>query len=148
VGVLQELEDPLPTALLRPAAETLPDAVPVAEALWQVAPGGSGLGEPQHGVDEQAGVLGGDARGAGPARQQVLDALEVLVADGVARRHGFPSCGCPRHHYSSRRRLSTRPNPDMMEFVAITNIKADEEITINYNGDPTDGSPVGFPVCD
>jgi hypothetical protein len=51
VGVLQDLEHPLPDPLLAPAIEPLPDGVPVAEAFGEVAPGGAGLGDPEHGVD-------------------------------------------------------------------------------------------------
>ncbi len=36
--------------------------------------------------------------------------------------------------------------PDVMEFIAIKDIQPDEEITINYNGDPADMDPVDFPV--
>lgn len=38
--------------------------------------------------------------------------------------------------------------PEIMEFVAISDIKEDEEITINYNGDPNDKTPVRFPVAE
>ena len=38
--------------------------------------------------------------------------------------------------------------PDIMEFVAISYIKEGEEITINYNGDPTDKTPVRFPLAE
>src|SRR5262245_34094483 len=85
------LEDLLPAALARPVVEALPDGVPGAEALGQVAPAGTGLGDPQHGVEEQAVVFGGDPGVPRPAGQQVLDALPVLVADGVAREHGGSS---------------------------------------------------------
>ena len=34
----------------------------------------------------------------------------------------------------------------LMEFVALRDIEQDEEITINYNGDPDDRAPVGFRV--
>ena len=33
-------------------------------------------------------------------------------------------------------------------FYAISNIKADEEITVNYNGDPEDKSPLWFNVIE
>ena len=35
-----------------------------------------------------------------------------------------------------------RESPDAIEFVALRQIEADEEITINYNGEPDDRSPV------
>jgi hypothetical protein len=34
----------------------------------------------------------------------------------------------------------------LMEFLALRDIEEDEEITINYNGEPEDGDPVGFRV--
>src|SRR5262245_54622622 len=85
------LEDLLAAALARPVVEALPDGVPGAEALGQVAPAGTGLGDPQHGVEEQAVVFGGDPGVSRLAGQQVLEALPVLVADGVAREHGGSS---------------------------------------------------------
>ena len=33
-------------------------------------------------------------------------------------------------------------------FTALRDIKSGEEITVNYNGDPEDGSPVGFEVIE
>jgi hypothetical protein len=83
VVVLEVPEELLPAALARPAAEALPDGVVLAEALRQVAPRRAGLGDPEHGVDEQAVVLRGRAGVALLARQQVLDALPVLVPYGV-----------------------------------------------------------------
>ena len=38
--------------------------------------------------------------------------------------------------------------PDIMEFVALKDIQQGEEITINYNGEPTDRSAVDFPVAE
>lgn len=38
--------------------------------------------------------------------------------------------------------------PNIMEFVAISQITEDEEITINYNGDPKDNTPVHFPLAE
>ena len=35
-----------------------------------------------------------------------------------------------------------------IEFYAEADIKKDEEITINYNGDPTDKSPLWFDVLE
>ncbi len=34
----------------------------------------------------------------------------------------------------------------LMEFVALRDIEEEEEITINYNGEPDDRAPVGFRV--
>jgi len=90
VGVLQGQEHPLPDPLLRPAIEPLPDGVPVAEALGEVPPGGAGLGDPEHGVDEEPVILGRDAGVAGLSRQEILDPLPVLILDLMAS-HGGPS---------------------------------------------------------
>src|SRR5262249_55087554 len=56
-------------------------------AFGQAAPGRAGLGDPQDGVDEQAVVPGGDTRLSCPSGQQVFDALEVFVSDGVPVQH-------------------------------------------------------------
>jgi len=61
VGILQGQEHPLPDPLLGPAIEPLPDGVPVAEAFGEVSPGGAGLGDPEHGVHEEAVIFGRDA---------------------------------------------------------------------------------------
>lgn len=37
---------------------------------------------------------------------------------------------------------------DIMEFVTISHILEGDEITINYNGDPNDQTPVRFPVAE
>lgn len=37
--------------------------------------------------------------------------------------------------------------PDVMEYLALREIRAGEEITINYNGKPDDLTPVGFPLA-
>src|SRR4051794_9125225 len=93
VGVLQRLEDPLPDPLLAPAVEPLPDRAPGPEPLGQVAPRGAGLGDPEHGVDEEAVVLGGHARVPGLAGEEVFDAIPVVIRDLVAahrERSGWP----------------------------------------------------------
>ena len=53
--------------------------------------------------------------------------------------------------YGSLYNHSYRPNaiyrmesPDAIEFVAIRHIEANEEVTLNYNGQPDDNSPVEF----
>ena len=84
VGVLQCLEDPLPDPRAGPAIEPAPDRIPGAQALGQVPPGGAGLGDPQDGVDEEAIILGGHAGLSRLTRQEVCDALPVLVFDLVA----------------------------------------------------------------
>jgi SET domain-containing protein len=55
--------------------------------------------------------------------------------------------------YGSLYNHSYRPNAryddlegQIKEFIAIRNIEPGEEITVNYNGEPEDDSPVGFKV--
>ncbi len=57
--------------------------------------------------------------------------------------------------YGSLYNHSYKPNavfrletPDVVEFVAIRRIEQGEEITVNYNGQPDDNSPVDFIVVD
>jgi SET domain-containing protein len=49
------------------------------------------------------------------------------------------------HSYSPNARYDEEAGA-LMVFTAIQNIEPGEEITINYNGDPADNSPVGFEV--
>jgi|SRR5215211_549414 len=53
----QLVENTLPHALLGPSAETLENAVPVAELFWQIAPWGAGASDPENRIDEQPIVL-------------------------------------------------------------------------------------------
>jgi hypothetical protein len=57
IGVLQLFEDPEPDALGGPPIEPPPDRIRLAETLGKVAPGGSGLADPEHGIDEESVVL-------------------------------------------------------------------------------------------
>jgi SET domain-containing protein len=49
------------------------------------------------------------------------------------------------HSYKPNAIYEDGPSATMI-FKAIRNIEADEEICINYNGDPVDKGPVGFTV--
>jgi hypothetical protein len=62
----------------------------VAEAFREVPPGGAGLGDPEHGVDEEPVILGRDTGVAGLSRHEVPDPLPVLILDLMAW-HGRPS---------------------------------------------------------
>ncbi len=84
VGVLQGLEDPEPDPLGGPSIEPLPHQVPLAEAFREVTPGGAGLADPEHGIDEETIVRGGHAGVAGPAGEEVLDPLPVFICYRVA----------------------------------------------------------------
>ena len=79
VGVLQDLEDPEPDALGGPTIVSPPGRVRLAEPLGQVAPGRPGLADPEHGIDEEPVVLGGDAGVSRPAWEEVFDPFPVLI---------------------------------------------------------------------
>ena len=48
------------------------------------------------------------------------------------------------HSYSPNAQLEQMPDELMMEIIAIKDIEADEQITINYNGDPTNQDALWF----
>ncbi len=52
------------------------------------------------------------------------------------------------HSYAPNAFARPRAQERLMEFVALRDIEANEEITINYNGDPDNREPVGFRVRD
>lgn len=52
IGLLQLLEDALPDALTCPAPKALIDRIPIAEALWRVAPRRTAACDPEHGIEE------------------------------------------------------------------------------------------------
>jgi hypothetical protein len=58
VRILERLPNTLPDCLSRPAIETPPRAIPVAEALRKITPRRTRLGDPKDCVDKQAIVLG------------------------------------------------------------------------------------------
>ena len=66
----------------------------------------------------------------------VRDRWTVAVALGYGSlyNHSFKPNAIYEHGYAA------------MKYVALRNIKPGEEITINYNWDPKDRSPVGFEV--
>jgi len=88
---LEDGEHPLPDPFVGPAVEPPPDTVPVAEVFGQVAPRGTGLGDPKDGINEKTIVLGGLPMLAGLAGQVVLDSLPVGIFNRVAGWHSRPS---------------------------------------------------------
>ncbi|MFB7637424.1 SET domain-containing protein [Peribacillus butanolivorans] len=52
------------------------------------------------------------------------------------------------HSYTPNATFNNNEDHLSIDFYAITNIKAGEEITINYNGDPEDKSPLWFNVIE
>jgi len=55
-------------------------------------------------------------------------------------------CSLCNHSYEPNARFVLVPAQQAIEFVALRAIKAGEEITINYNGDPANRAPLWFPT--
>ena len=56
-------------------------------------------------------------------------------------------CSLCNHSYEPNARFVLIPARRAIEFVAVRDISAGEEITINYNGDPASRGPVWFPTA-
>jgi len=67
----------------------------------------------------------------------------IRTASSVAIALGYGSLY--NHSFTPNARYDDEPGPSMV-FTALRAIKAGEEITVNYNGNPKDRSPVGFTV--
>jgi SET domain-containing protein len=52
------------------------------------------------------------------------------------------------HSYTPNARYITNIDNQSIDFYAMADIREDEEITVNYNGDPKDKSPLWFDVLD
>ncbi|HEX8203963.1 MAG TPA: SET domain-containing protein [Isosphaeraceae bacterium] len=101
-------------------------------------------------------------------RGEVIERVPVLVlpAAEVKNAAGWTGLACYCFHwgrgtlalalgYGSLYNHSYHPNARYDDaagqtkvFTALRDIAAGEEITVNYNGEPEDRSPVGFPVVD
>jgi hypothetical protein len=94
IGVFSQLgEDPFSYAAFLPPCKPLIDAVPGAELLRKVAPRCTRAGYPQNGLDEQAVVCRGTPAIARLARQSVLNAFPLIIAQ-IQTCHWFtPSDG-------------------------------------------------------
>jgi len=62
--------------------------------------------------------------------------------DTAALALGFGSIY--NHSYSPNATYKKNPGNLTLEFTAIQDIKAGDEITVNYNGDPSDQTPLWF----
>ena len=71
----------------------------------------------------------------------VFDWAGMTKRDYVALALGYGSIY--NHSYVPNARYR-REAPDMLEFVALRDIRAGEEILINYHGEPDDRRPVDF----
>lgn len=87
VRLSEGLKDHLPAPLFRPAVEALIDGVVLAEALREVFPGSPGVGNPKHGVEKAAVVVGVAAGIARLARKQGLKSVVLLVGLFIASSH-------------------------------------------------------------
>lgn len=67
----------------------MPEAVGLAEAGGQVGPGYTGFGEEADGVNEQPRVVADTTMMAGLTRQQVLDAIPMIITDIMTAEHGW-----------------------------------------------------------
>lgn len=68
------------------------------------------------------------------------DATAFAIALGTASLYN--------HSYLPNVRYGKRFDEGLIEFRALRDIRAGEELVSNYNGDPNDRSPVWFPTVD
>jgi hypothetical protein len=81
IGVArQRLENPLKNPALRPATETLMHALPIAEALRQIAPRHTGSEPVQNCFNEQPIIRRRASDMAFATRQNILDPIPLVVA--------------------------------------------------------------------
>lgn len=66
--------------------------------------------------------------------------------ENMALAMGFGSMF--NHSYSPNARYIKKVDRQVIEFYAVREIKREEEITINYNGDPNSLDPLWFSVCE
>jgi SET domain-containing protein len=55
-------------------------------------------------------------------------------------------CSLCNHSYEPNARFVLVPAQQAIEFIALRDIAAGEEITTNYNGDPANCAPIWFPT--
>lgn len=67
-------------------------------------------------------------------------------AEAVALALGFGSLY--NHAYTPNAHYVKKQAEHMIEFIALRTIEVDEEITVNYNGDPTDQALLWFHVLE
>ena len=103
----QKPENPLENAALGPSVEALIDDLPVAKALGQIAPRNAGAKPEENGFNEQAIVRRRAAHMAFTARQNILDPIPLVVAQGISSHRSAP----PRADHSRVRHLLIRESP-------------------------------------
>lgn len=78
-----------------------------------------------------------------PYESRLADYVFDWGRDTVALALGYGSLY--NHSYAPNARYDDEGQLTKV-FTAITDIAAGDEVTVNYNGDPHDGTDVGFPV--
>lgn len=127
-------------------------------------------------MDEALNVVAVPRKGRGVVagrpfgRGEVIDSAPVLVVSAADWQHVQETdlsrfcfswgrqlkdaalvlgrCSLFNHSYSPNAYAQSHLRERMMEFIALRDIAEGEEITINYNGEPEDTTPVGFRVHD
>ena len=77
--------------------------------------------------------------------RQGADILSSETAEAIALALGYLTFA--NHSYQPNARYEKRYATCSIALIALRPIKAGEEITVNYNGDPEDHSPLWFPVA-
>ena len=85
----QGLEDLLPRAALAPARVAGVHHAEITKTRRQIAPGDAGALTVEHCIDEQPVVSRSRSRLSSLAGQQVLDALPVLISQGISSGHAL-----------------------------------------------------------
>lgn len=76
--------------------------MPMTIAIGQITPRGAGSGNPQYGLNKQPVIASRDTSVAGFARQQILDALPLVIAQPVQQS------GCESRPPNSQRSVLLR----------------------------------------
>lgn len=74
----------------------------------------------------------------------LLNYCFVCPGDALAVPLGL--CGLFNHSYEPNARFHMHFQDEILEMIALRDISEGEEILFNYNGDPTDRSPLWFPT--
>lgn len=108
----QRFQQLRPHAFVAPPAKAPVRVFPVAIVRGQIAPGGAGTQNPEHGVDKQAVVFGNPAPDTSPSGQQGFQQQPDAVGDVVAPMRRERACSGYLHtpKLTSEARLVTTPS--------------------------------------
>jgi uncharacterized protein len=98
-------------------------------------------------IIERAVVLIVPARECNYIKNTILS--NYLFSFGTNKEHAVIPMGCGslyNHSYNPNAVYEVRDAEMVVQFKALRDIQAGEEITVNYNRDPQDKSPVWFEV--